>query len=282
MTPKREARSGIDRVLHDRSYERPFAYPCPLMASLRQRLADGQPVFGTWVNTPSPDIVETLADLGFDCVMLDLEHGEYGIEALPHLLRAARAGGCLAIVRTSHVSAREIGAALDAGADGVLTPGVSTAAEAAAIVQAAHYPPTGSRGAAPMTRAAGYGTIPFTEYRDRIEADVVVGAQIEGPVGLAALDEILATPHLDLAFIGPFDLSQHLGVPGDTSHPAVVEAMAGIAERAAACGVATGTWAPSAASARPWIDAGIGLVTVASSTSLFTSAASALFSELRT
>ncbi len=176
-------------------------------------------MFGTWVNTPSPDLVETLGDVGFDCVFLDLEHGEYGTEALPDLLRAARATGCFGVVRTSHVSAREVGAALDAGADGVLAPGVSSAAEAATVVSAAHYPPVGSRGAAPMTRAARYGTTPFTSYRERSEAEVVAGAQIEGPAGLAAVDDILATAHLDLAFIGPFDLSQHLGVPGDTSHP---------------------------------------------------------------
>jgi 4-hydroxy-2-oxoheptanedioate aldolase len=248
---------------------------------LRRRLRDGPAVFGTWVNTSSPDLVETLGDVGFDCVFLDLEHGEYGTEALPNLLRAARAAGCFAVVRASHVSAPEVGAALDAGADGVLAPGVSSAAEAAAVVSAAHYPPVGSRGAAPMTRAARYGTTPFAAYRDRSEAEVVVGAQIEGPAGLAAVDEILATAHLDLAFVGPFDLSQHLGVPGDTSHPAVVEAMRDIVARADAKGVATGTWAPSAAAARPWVDAGIRLVTVASTTAMFTGAATDLIVELR-
>jgi 4-hydroxy-2-oxoheptanedioate aldolase len=250
-------------------------------ASLRQRLRGGPTLFGTWVNTPSPDVVETLGDAGFDCVFLDLEHGEYGTEALPNLLRAARATGCFAIVRTSHVSAREVCAALDAGADGVLAPGVSSAGEAATVVAAAHYPPIGSRGAAPMTRAARYGTTPFTSYRDRSEAETVAGAQIEGPAGLAAVEDILATAHLDLAFVGPFDLSQHLGVPGDTSHPAVVAALRDIVARADARGVATGTWAPTAAAARPWIEAGVRLVTVASSTALFTIAATALIAELR-
>jgi 4-hydroxy-2-oxoheptanedioate aldolase len=238
-------------------------------------------VLGTWVNTPSPDLVETLGDAGFDCVFLDLEHGEYGTEALPDLLRAARATGCLAVVRTSHVSAREVGAALDAGADGVLAPGVSSADEAATVVAAAHYPPIGCRGAAPMTRAARYGTTPFPTYRERSEADTAVGVQIEGPAGLAAVDDILATAHLDLAFVGPFDLSQHLGVPGDTSHPAVAEALRDIVARADARGVATGTWAPTAAAARPWIEAGVRLVTVASATALFTTAATALIAELR-
>jgi 4-hydroxy-2-oxoheptanedioate aldolase len=158
---------------------------------------------------------------------------------------------------------------------------VSSAAEAAAVVSAAHFPPVGSRGAAPMTRAARYGTTPFASYRDRSEAEVVAGAQIEGPAGLAAVDGILATDHLDLAFVGPFDLSQHLGIPGDTSHPAVVEAMRDIVARADVRGVATGTWAPSAAAARPWVDAGIRLVTVASSTALLTAAATELIAELR-
>lgn len=251
------------------------------MASLRGRLAEGPTLLGTWVNTPSPDIVETLGDAGFDCVFLDLEHGEYGIEALPALLRACRATGCFGVVRASHVSAHEIGAALDAGADGVMAPGVGSAGDAAAVVSAAHYPPLGTRGAAPMTRAAGYGTTPFTAYRDQIEAAVVVGVQIEGPAGLADLHDILVTPHLDLAFIGPFDLSQHLGVPGETGHPSVTEAMTGIVERAAARGIATGTWAPNPAAARPWIDAGVRLVTVASSTALFTGAATALIAEFR-
>ena len=75
------------------------------MTSLRERLGDGSTVLGTWVNTASPDLVETLGDLGFDCVFLDLEHGEYGTEALPELLRAARAAGCFGVVRTSGVVA---------------------------------------------------------------------------------------------------------------------------------------------------------------------------------
>ena len=266
------------------AYYRSFVPDTPPNAppiSLRARLAGGETVIGTWVNTPSPDLVETLGAIGFDCVMLDLEHGEYGTDALPALLRAARAAGCYAIVRTSHVAVHEVAAALDAGADGVLAPGVGSTDEAASVVGAAHYPPVGGRGAAPMVRAARYGAVAFADYRRQAEDDVVAGVQIEGPDGLAALDAILATPRLGLAFIGPFDLSQHLGVPGETSHPTVVAAMNHIAERATAAGVATGTWAPTAAAARPWIEAGVGLVTVASTTALFTGAAADLLAELR-
>jgi 4-hydroxy-2-oxoheptanedioate aldolase len=251
------------------------------MTSLKERLSDGSTLIGTWVNTASPDLVETLGDIGFDCVFLDLEHGEYGAEVLPGLLRAARASRCYGVVRTSGTSAHEIGAALDAGADGVLVPNVSSAEESAAVVAAGHYPPIGVRGAAPMTRAAGYGTTPFLTYRQQIEAEVVIGVQIEGPGGVAALDAILGTSELDLAFIGPFDLSQHLGVPGETSHPSVVEAMTDIVGRAAQRHVATATWAPTVDAARPWIDAGVRLVTVSSTTALFTGAATTLIEDLR-
>ena len=111
----------------------------------------------------------------------------------PHCSAPARAAGCYAIVRTSHVAVHEVAAALDAGADGVLAPGVGSADAAATVVGAAHYPPVGGRGAAPMVRAAGYGTVAFADYRRQAEDDVVAGVQIEGPDGLGALDAILAT-----------------------------------------------------------------------------------------
>lgn len=238
-------------------------------------------MFATWVSTRSPEAVETLGRVGFECVLLDLEHGEYGADALPDLLRAARAGGCFAAVRTAELSVHQVGAALDGGADAVLCPGVSSADEAATLVGAAHYPPRGRRGAAPMVRAAGYSTVPFGDYREWAEEQVVVGAQIEGPAGLSALPGILSTPGLGLAFIGPFDLSQHLGVPGDTEHPAVVAAMREIVAAANRRGLATGTWAPSAAAARPWIDVGVRLVSVSNSTALLAGAAADLLAALR-
>ena len=262
------------------AYYRSFVPTAPPI-SLRARLAGGETVLGTWVNTPSPDLVETLGAIGFDCVMLDLEHGEYGTDALPALLRAAAPPAAMrsCAPRTS---------------PSTRSPPPSTPAPTACwhrasarptrprtVVGAAHYPPVGGRGAAPMVRAAGYGTVAFPDYRRQAEDDVVAGVQIEGPDGLGALDAILATPRLGLAFIGPFDLSQHLGVPGETSHPTVVAAMTDIAERATAAGVATGTWAPTAAAARPWIEAGVGLVTVASTTALFTGAAADLLAELK-
>jgi 4-hydroxy-2-oxoheptanedioate aldolase len=249
--------------------------------SLRQRLAGTAPLLGTWVNGRDPAVVETLGAVGFDLVVVDLEHGELGVHHLPDLLRAAAATGTASLVRASHLEASEIGKVLDAGPDGVVVPNVTCAAEAEAAVRAAHYPPRGTRGAAPTGRAPGYGATPFAAYRRRVEDEVVVVVQVEGPEGMASVEEILLVDGVDVLFIGPFDLSQHIGVPGETDHPEVVAAMERIAAAAARRGVVTGTWAAGAESARRWAEAGVRLVTVSSATAIFTDAASALLAATR-
>jgi 4-hydroxy-2-oxoheptanedioate aldolase len=251
------------------------------MTGLRERLAGTEPVLGTWVNGRDPAVVETLGAIGFDLVVLDLEHGELGLHHLPDLLRAAAATGASSLVRVSRLETSEIGRALDAGADGVVVPNVTSATEAAAAVRAAHYPPRGRRGAAPTGRGPRYGVTPFAAYRQRVEDDVIVVLQVEGPDGMASLDTILEVPGLDVLFIGPFDLSQHLGVPGETDHPEVVAAMERIAAVARRRGAVTGTWAANAAAARRWAAAGVTLLTVSSATAIFTEAATALLAAVR-
>jgi 4-hydroxy-2-oxoheptanedioate aldolase len=249
--------------------------------ALRERLVAEEPLLGTWVNGRDPAVVETLGAVGFDLVAVDLEHGEIGLHHLPDMLRAAAASGAASLVRVSRLEPSEIGRALDAGPDGVIVPNVTSAAEAEAAVRAVHYPPRGLRGAAPTGRGARYGVTPFADYRRRVEDEVVLVLQVEGREGIAGLDGILEVGGVDVLFIGPFDLSQHLGVPGETDHPEVVAAMRGVAAAAGRRGVVTGTWAASAEAARRWAEAGVRLVTVSSSTAIFTHAATSLLRAAR-
>lgn len=249
--------------------------------TLRERLAVGAPVLGTWVNTADPSVVEILGATGFDLVVLDLEHGEFDPGSLPGLLRAADAVGCPALVRTSHLAPDQVARALDAGAAGVVVPNLEAPEQVARVVAAAHYPPSGTRGAAPNVRAARYGALPFAQYRERSERDVIVVPQVEGPNALDRVTDLLDVAGVDVLFLGPFDLSQHLGVPGRTDDPRVVQAMRSIVDAAGARGVATGTWAPSVAQARLWIEVGVRLVTVGSNTALLAEAAGRLVHELR-
>lgn len=245
-------------------------------AGVVPRLRDGGQVVATWCSIDSPAVVEVIAAAGFPCVLLDLEHGEFDTPALPGLLRAAAVAGATGIVR---VRAREqIGPALDAGAAGVLVPDVRSAAAAAQAVQAGRYPPDGERGSAPMVRDARYGHRPFAGHQ--AASRPLLGVQIEGPAGVAALDDILAVAGLDLVFVGPYDLAQQLGHPGEVSHPEVQAAITDVAARAADQGIATGVWSPDAQTAQVWVEAGIGLVSVGNATVLLADAARSLVAAL--
>src|SRR3954471_10556887 len=216
--------------------------------SLRQRLREGPPLIGTFSIVAAPELIELVGLAGFDVVVLDMEHGAYEISNLgPHIL-AARAHGVAAVVRVRWSEPALIGAALDAGAAGVLVPHVQSARDAAAVVAAARFPPDGERGAHPWVRAADYAAPP--DWHARANDDVAVIAMVEGKEGVAAIGDILATPGLDAVFLGPVDLAASLGLAGQLDHPQVVAAVRSVVERAAAVGVAAACFSPSVEGAR--------------------------------
>src|SRR3954466_9410133 len=234
--------------------------PSPSPVSLRQRLRQGPPLIGTFSIVASPEIVDLAGLAGFDGVILDMEHGTYEIANLgPHVL-AARAHGIAPIVRVRWSEPALIGAALDAGAAGVLVPHVQSADDAAAVVEAARFPPAGGRGAHPWVRAAGYQA--SDDWHARANDDVAVIAMVEGKEGVAAVDEILATPGLDAVFLGRGGLAASLGLAGRLDHPQVVAAVRSVVERAATVGVAAACFSPAVDGARRWLDAGARLVTI--------------------
>src|SRR3954469_15377844 len=234
--------------------------PEPSPRSLRQRLREGPPLIGTFSIVAAPELIELAGLAGFDVVVLDMEHGAYEISNLgAHILAARAPGGAPGRWgRWSEAAFR--GAALAAGAAGVLVPHVQSARDAAAVVEAARFPPEGGRGAHPWVRAAGYAAT--DDWHARANEDVAVIAMVEGKEGVAAVDEILATPGLDAVFLGPVDLAASLGLAGRLDHPQVVEAVRSVVERAAAVGVAAACFSPAVEGARRWLDAGARLVTV--------------------
>lgn len=233
-------------------------------AELIARLQAGGTALGTWCSLDADSIVELLALAGFDAVLVDLEHGEIGTPSLPRLLRAVRSGGATPVVRVRKTD--ELGPALDAGAPIVMVPDVADAAQARAIVRACRYAPRGTRGGAPMVRDAHYSLRPFAEHVSA--ADPLIGVQVEGPDGIAALDSILDVEGLGMVFVGPFDIALRLGVPGQVGHPDVAAAVEDIARRAAASGIVTGAWAPDVNIAARWCAAGVNLVSVDSATTM--------------
>lgn len=246
-------------------------------SSLAARVRSGHQVLATWSSLDSPSVAELVAAAGFDAVILDLEHGEFGVSGLAGHLRAVEVAGAAGLVRVRVPD--ELGPALDAGADGVLVPDISSADAARQVVQRCTYAPGGVRGSAPMARDAGYGLRDFPTHH--AHAAPLVGVQIEGPGGVDAVQAIVAVDGLDLVFVGPHDLSQRLGVPGQVTHPSVVAAVGKVADSARAHGVATGVWAPDVEAARTWLEVGITLVSVSNAALLLAAATRAMVEALR-
>lgn len=188
----------------------------------------GEPGLGLLVKAPAAASIELAAACGFDFVVIDFEHGPRSGLLLEDHLRAAAAAEIPVLVRVPGAGSSAIGAALDAGAVGIVVPHVRSPAEAASVVALAHYPPWGRRGLALSTRAGRYGTV---DVRDHIAASrerTLVIAQIEDGDAVASAEDIAAVNHLDGIMIGTTDLSASLGRPGEVGHPEVTAAIGSI------------------------------------------------------
>ena len=229
---------------------------------LREALAAREVVYGSWVQTPSPEVVEILGWSGWDFVILDLEHGPYGSETLPHLIRAAEASQTAPFVRVPLSAPQDVGKALDLGAAGIVTPGVTSADAGGAAVKLTRFPPHGSRGSSPSTRQLHYSGVPFSSLTAAEAKQPLIVLQVEARLATSDLASILGIAGLDVLFIGPYDLSTSLGLPGQFDHPRVREAIKEIVERAGERGVAVGIWVPDAAAAHFWVEHGVRFLTV--------------------
>ncbi|MET8427703.1 aldolase/citrate lyase family protein [Nocardia sp. NPDC004860] len=172
-------------------------------------------LFGTWVKMPTTVSVELLALAGFDFVVIDMEHAPLGPETVHELIGAARGHRMPPLVRVPDHQASTISRVLDSGAAGVIVPHVDSAAEAAAVISAARFPPQGSRGFGPTVRAGAWGADVETYHAAGTEAFVAL--QLESR---AAIDEACAigtTAGIGGLFIGPVDLAIATGLAPDSA-----------------------------------------------------------------
>jgi 2-keto-3-deoxy-L-rhamnonate aldolase RhmA len=199
---------------------------------LKNRLRGGQTTFGAWVTIANPVVAEIMAGAGFDWVMIDTEHGGFSNEGLQTCLIAFNGSPTVPMVRVAWNDAVLIKQALDMGAEGILIPMVSSVAEAQAAVSACKYPPEGTRGFGPR-RASDYGR-KIDAYVAQANDSVIVIVQIEHVNGVAQIDGILDTPGIDVACLGPTDLSGSAGVLRQFQHPTVVNGMTAVIKAAKA------------------------------------------------
>lgn len=224
---------------------------------MKEKLRAGEPVFGVSVMIPSPQIVEMVAAAGFDWVLLDCEHGTLTLESVELMAMAAEASGVTAIARPVSRSPEHILQVLDRGVMGVQVPHVNTAEEAREVVAAVKFHPLGKRSIAAGTRAAVYdahGTL--ADYVKKANDATLIAVQLEDREAIQNIDELLKVDDIDVFFIGPSDLSQSMGFPGNPKAPVVAEAIESSFRKMVAAGRTPGTPA-TADNVREVLDRGV-------------------------
>lgn len=209
-----------------------------LAEKIKTKLKKGQPSIGTWMSMAHPSIAEILAMAGYDWVVVETEHTAIDVSEVLRLIIAIEQRGSIPLVRLAGIDPIQAKAVLDSGAAGIIVPMVNTKAEAALAVAMAKYPPLGTRGVG-LARAQGYG-VDFDHYVKNANDNTLVIVQIEHIDAVNNIEEILSVPGIDGTFIGPYDLSMSLGVPGQLSHPDVVAAKEKVLKAVLKKGLAAG------------------------------------------
>jgi len=205
---------------------------------MKARLAAGETLFGTFLTLGSPFAAESLGLLGWDWLLVDLEHGGGGESQLVGQLMGCSSAGVHALARVESDVRGRTARALDLGVEGVMCPQINSVEQAEAWASVLHYGPPGTRGIAFFHRGARYGTdpTPIDTARERICGI----AQIESPEAVEAVEAIAAVEGVDVLFVGPSDLSYSMGIFREFDAPAFRDAIARVNEAARAAGKATG------------------------------------------
>ena len=191
----------------------------------KRALASARTPIGAWLVSAAPSTAEALGCIGFDFLVVDMEHTPIDMQQLVGILQAIAGTPAQAIVRPPWNDMVMVKRVLDAGAQSLLLPFVQSADEAARAVAFTRYPPAGVRGVAAAHRGSRYGTVP--NYIQRAHEEICVIVQIETPAAFAQLEAIAAVQGVDSIFIGPNDLAASMGHPGDMGNPAVQDKLRG-------------------------------------------------------
>jgi 2-keto-3-deoxy-L-rhamnonate aldolase RhmA len=248
----------------------------------RRALAEGRAVLGTMVaEIRQPAIMQLLVNGGFDFAIIDNEHGPFNIETIADLSRTAVALGITPIVRVPDIAYPYIAQALDAGAQGIMAPRIYTAAQTKQVVDTVKYPPVGQRGSAMNRGQTTFRGGNVIEMMEEANQESLVIIQVETAAALESIDEIVSVPGVDVAFIGPNDLSIALGVPGQTTSSVLVDAIERVMDACVRHGVTAAIQMNDMKLALHWAEQGFRMMSYSAETGLLISAALTATASLR-
>lgn len=200
-----------------------------MLNKLREMYKKHEVAIGTFFNIGDMSCMECIGFSGMDFVIIDTEHGSYDTMDMMNLIRAAEHGGLAPIVRLADVSHKEIQRAADCGAQGIIVPCLREVEEYRKLVDLAKYAPIGNRGFI-KGRGAGFGYKDWAsgsvaEFMANANEVLMVMPQCETVESLEHIEEIMAIEGVDAIFVGPYDLSISMGIPGQFEAPEFIAAI---------------------------------------------------------
>lgn len=227
---------------------------------LKHKLKNGKTVIGTWSSLSSANAANVIGTTGLDFIIIDLEHGATSFETVENMVRAAQTTECVPIIRTTDDREANILRSLETGCQAIMIPHVEDPETAERVTRSCKYYPEGNRGMAPYTRHHDYCHDDFKKTMSHTNKETFVGVLVEGEEGISRIDAISRTPNLDMIYMGIYDISQAVGVPGELNHPKVKDGLKGYAEIIKDHGLVAGSYAPDTYYVEMLIDAGYQLI----------------------
>lgn len=220
------------------------------------------PRIGTYTQSTDSSVTEVLGQVGFSFVVIDLEHGPLDRVHMKQHIQAAETVDIVSIVRISDNHQQQIMSPLDSGALGIQVPNVNDPEQARRAQKACRYYPQGNRGSNPYVRSNAYGSGDFQKSMESCNEQLLLIIQVEGIRGVENLPKIMPIRGIDVIWVGPYDLSQSMGLPGQISHPKVIKKITEIVNACRQYGIVVGTFADNAKTAKRWIEAGVSLIAI--------------------
>ena len=229
---------------------------------VKRVLNDGGTCFGTMLRmVKAPEVISLSAAAGWDYVVLDTEHRDFNSESLKTLALIAKYEKLGFLVRVPDKLYHQMAHALDLGAEGLVLPRVDTEEEARHIIKSTKYFPLGQRGASISNISTLFRDCSAEQFLDWSNNETLIVVQIETEEAVNRVDSIVSVEGVDAVMIGPFDLSQSLGIPGQTRDPRVEDAFRAVIEACNRHGVAPGVHLTNLEDAKRWASQGMRFIT---------------------
>jgi 2-keto-3-deoxy-L-rhamnonate aldolase RhmA len=225
---------------------------------VRKKLQAGELVVGTMISElRSPGIIRMLDTAGMDFVIIDAEHGPYNYETLANMAAVGTGLNICCLARIPEISRETIMKPLDVGMHGLVIPQVETAEQVQQVIYHAKYPPMGHRGVALRRGHSGYASYPAREYLESANKKTIIAIQIESLKAVTNVEEIISVPGVDIAFVGPFDLSVDMGIPGEINNIELAKAVHKVIHICEKHNIVVGIMQFTIEVAKKWISEGI-------------------------